>query len=170
RPAPPPAVRRPAAAAGRRAPRRRRGRVRRDRDEAVGDVRPRAGGARPRAGVRVVGLPHRDPARRPRRRAANVVPVRRARLLAAAGDRRPRPRLHAAPDAGAGRRAAGRLERAAGGIAPVEHLEIPVGEMTFHALADGPDTGELVLLLHGFPQTSYEWREQLAALGAAGYR
>jgi pimeloyl-ACP methyl ester carboxylesterase len=27
-----------------------------------------------------------------------------------------------------------------------------------------------VLLLHGFPETSYEWRSQLAALGAAGYR
>ena len=38
------------------------------------------------------------------------------------------------------------------------------------ARADGPADGELVLLLHGFPETSYEWREQLPALGAAGYR
>ena len=34
----------------------------------------------------------------------------------------------------------------------------------------GPATGELVLLLHGFPETSYEWREQLPTLAAAGYR
>src|SRR5436309_8749192 len=52
----------------------------------------------------------------------------------------------------------------------VEHLEIPVGEFTFDARAAGPDDGELVLLLHGFPQSSFEWRSQLAALGEAGYR
>jgi len=51
-----------------------------------------------------------------------------------------------------------------------EHLEIPVGEFVFDARAAGPSDGELVLLLHGFPQTSWEWRSQLAALGAAGYR
>ena len=52
----------------------------------------------------------------------------------------------------------------------VEHLEIPVGELIFDARAAGPDDGELVLLLHGFPQSSLEWRSQLAALGKAGYR
>jgi len=51
-----------------------------------------------------------------------------------------------------------------------EHLEIGVGQLMFDALAEGPAGGELVLLLHGFPQSSYEWRSQLDALGAAGYR
>ena len=51
-----------------------------------------------------------------------------------------------------------------------EQLELRVGEYTFTARADGPSEGELVLLLHGFPETSYEWRAQLDALGAAGYR
>jgi pimeloyl-ACP methyl ester carboxylesterase len=51
-----------------------------------------------------------------------------------------------------------------------EHIEIPVGPLTFDALAVGPPGGELVLLLHGFPQSSHEWRAQLGALGAAGYR
>lgn len=51
-----------------------------------------------------------------------------------------------------------------------EHLEIPVGDFVFDALAAGPADGELVLLLHGFPQCAEEWRSQLAALGAAGYR
>ena len=51
-----------------------------------------------------------------------------------------------------------------------ERLEIPVGEFVFDARAAGPADGELVLLLHGFPQTSWEWRAQLAALGDAGYR
>lgn len=49
-------------------------------------------------------------------------------------------------------------------------LTIPVKDMTFTALAAGPEDGELVLLLHGFPESSYEWRHQLGALAAAGYR
>jgi pimeloyl-ACP methyl ester carboxylesterase len=51
-----------------------------------------------------------------------------------------------------------------------ERLEIPVGDFVFDALATGPEDGELVLLLHGFPETSYEWRHQLEALADAGYR
>src|SRR5205814_2580741 len=51
-----------------------------------------------------------------------------------------------------------------------ERLEIPVGEFVFDARAAGPADGELVLLLHGFPETSWEWRSQLRALGDAGYR
>ncbi|MBV8160617.1 MAG: alpha/beta hydrolase, partial [Acidimicrobiia bacterium] len=34
-----------------------------------------------------------------------------------------------------------------------ERLEIPVGELVFDARAAGPADGELVLLLHGFPET-----------------
>jgi pimeloyl-ACP methyl ester carboxylesterase len=49
-------------------------------------------------------------------------------------------------------------------------VDIPVGRMTFRARVAGPDDGRLVLLLHGFPQSSYEWRSQLAALAGAGYR
>ncbi|NNM35060.1 MAG: alpha/beta hydrolase [Gemmatimonadetes bacterium] len=42
--------------------------------------------------------------------------------------------------------------------------------MTFEARASGPVDGPLVILLHGFPQTSYAYRHQLRALGALGYR
>jgi pimeloyl-ACP methyl ester carboxylesterase len=52
----------------------------------------------------------------------------------------------------------------------VDTIEIPVGPLTFDALAAGPDGGEPVLLLHGFPQTSRAWQSQVAALGDAGYR
>ncbi|MGH2686149.1 MAG: alpha/beta fold hydrolase [Actinomycetota bacterium] len=52
----------------------------------------------------------------------------------------------------------------------MEQIEIPVGDLVFEGLADGPDDGELVVLLHGFPQTSWSWRHQLAALAEAGYR
>jgi pimeloyl-ACP methyl ester carboxylesterase len=51
----------------------------------------------------------------------------------------------------------------------VDTLQIPVGEETFDARVAGPPDGEVVLL-HGFPQTSWSWRSQLAALGAAGSR
>jgi pimeloyl-ACP methyl ester carboxylesterase len=52
----------------------------------------------------------------------------------------------------------------------LEHLEIPAGRFTFDVRAAGPVEGDLVLLLHGFPESSYEWRAQLRALGGAGYR
>src|SRR5580765_3772119 len=40
--------------------------------------------------------------------------------------------------------------------AALESIRIPVGEFVFDALAAGPETGELVLLLHGFPEMSIE--------------
>jgi pimeloyl-ACP methyl ester carboxylesterase len=53
----------------------------------------------------------------------------------------------------------------------VEDFDITVGgDLTFHARATGPADGRLVLLLHGFPQTSMSWAETMAALGDAGYR
>jgi len=33
----------------------------------------------------------------------------------------------------------------------------------------GPGSGKPVVFLHGFPQTSYQWRHQLAAVADAGY-
>ena len=35
---------------------------------------------------------------------------------------------------------------------------------------EGPEAGRPVLLLHGFPDSHYIWRHQVAALAAAGYR
>lgn len=44
------------------------------------------------------------------------------------------------------------------------------GGFVFRARAAGPRDGPVVLLLHGFPQTSRCWVEQLAALAGAGCR
>lgn len=52
----------------------------------------------------------------------------------------------------------------------METIEIPVGAYRFAALVAGPGDGRLVLLLHGFPQSSREWRHQLVTLAEAGYR
>lgn len=53
---------------------------------------------------------------------------------------------------------------------PMEMLRLTVGDLVFDAAGLGPAEGELVLLLHGFPQTSFQWRAQQRALAAAGYR
>lgn len=53
----------------------------------------------------------------------------------------------------------------------MEELGIDVGGgFTFRARATGPAVGRLVLLLHGFPQTSRSWRAPMAMLGEAGHR
>lgn len=57
------------------------------------------------------------------------------------------------------------------GDAHVESIELELATGARHTgLAAGPAGGELVLLLHGFPQTARSWEAQLLALGTAGYR
>lgn len=48
--------------------------------------------------------------------------------------------------------------------------QVDVNDFTYNVRITGPADGEVVILLHGFPQTSYEWRHQLRALGEAGFR
>lgn len=56
-------------------------------------------------------------------------------------------------------------------LTPIERIEIagPDG-LTFDALAAGPPDGDLVLLLHGFPQSSSSWLRQIEALAGSGFR
>lgn len=42
--------------------------------------------------------------------------------------------------------------------------------LRFRYLEAGPEDGELVLLLHGYPDGAHSWEHQLPALAAAGYR
>ena len=53
---------------------------------------------------------------------------------------------------------------------PFETLSLSANGLRFHALAAGPADGPLVMLLHGFPETSHGWRHQMPALAAAGFR
>lgn len=57
-----------------------------------------------------------------------------------------------------------------GADAGVVSTTVDVGPLRFDALVGGPPSGELVLLLHGFPQTSASWSSQLSTLATAGYR
>jgi pimeloyl-ACP methyl ester carboxylesterase len=52
----------------------------------------------------------------------------------------------------------------------METLVVSANGIGFHALADGPADGPLVLCLHGFPELARSWRHQLPALAGAGYR
>jgi pimeloyl-ACP methyl ester carboxylesterase len=52
----------------------------------------------------------------------------------------------------------------------VSHHDANVGEVRLHYVQAGPPNGPLVVLLHGFPDFWYVWRNQITALAAAGYR
>lgn len=52
----------------------------------------------------------------------------------------------------------------------MESLEVAVSGMVFDVDIAGPPGAPLVLLLHGFPQTSYAYRHELPALASAGFR
>lgn len=47
---------------------------------------------------------------------------------------------------------------------------IETNSLTLHVVQAGPETGPLVILLHGFPEFWYGWRRQIPALAQAGYR
>lgn len=49
-----------------------------------------------------------------------------------------------------------------------QHM-IQAGRLRFRALVAGPPTGELVLMLHGFPEGAESWSAQLDAVADAGY-
>ncbi|MDA2813606.1 alpha/beta hydrolase [Nocardiopsis sp. RSe5-2] len=51
-----------------------------------------------------------------------------------------------------------------------EQTTLSVRGLSFDALAAGPLDGPLALFLHGFPEFSTCWREQLAAAARAGFR
>ena len=63
-------------------------------------------------------------------------------------------------------------------VAPVVHaqtpeftmIQIPVGELVFDAVVAGPEDGDLVIMLHGFPQAWFEYRHQIPVLAAMGFR
>ena len=49
------------------------------------------------------------------------------------------------------------------------HADAPVGDVTLHCVEAGPPDGEVVLLLHGWPQSWYAWRNVIPPL-AERYR
>lgn len=52
----------------------------------------------------------------------------------------------------------------------IEPLRLRANGLEFHACAAGPPAGPLVLLLHGFPESSHAWHHQMRPLAEAGLR
>ena len=52
----------------------------------------------------------------------------------------------------------------------IESHYIQTADLRVHYLACGPHDGPPVVFIHGFPQTSHQWRHQLQACAAAGFR
>jgi pimeloyl-ACP methyl ester carboxylesterase len=47
---------------------------------------------------------------------------------------------------------------------------VEVGDINLHVVFAGPEDGEPVILIHGFPEFWYMWRHHMAALAKASYR
>jgi pimeloyl-ACP methyl ester carboxylesterase len=52
----------------------------------------------------------------------------------------------------------------------IRHGETSSGDVRIHYAEAGPESGPVVLLVHGFPELAFSWRHQLPALAGAGYR
>ncbi len=50
------------------------------------------------------------------------------------------------------------------------HTTVDTNGVRLHVVQVGPETGPLVLLLHGFPEFWYGWKAQIDGLAEAGYR
>ena len=50
------------------------------------------------------------------------------------------------------------------------HVNIKTNGITLHVVQAGPTDGEIVILLHGFPEFWRAWIKQIPALVEAGYR
>lgn len=52
----------------------------------------------------------------------------------------------------------------------VEHIYVNAGGLRTHVATAGPESGKPVMLLHGWPQHWWLWRNVMPSLAAAGYR
>ncbi|MFC3419524.1 alpha/beta fold hydrolase [Salinicoccus hispanicus] len=55
-------------------------------------------------------------------------------------------------------------------VTDIEFEYIQTNGIQLHVAVSGPEDGELVVLLHGFPEFWFSWRKQIRVLAASGYR
>jgi pimeloyl-ACP methyl ester carboxylesterase len=63
-----------------------------------------------------------------------------------------------------------RKRRNRDGIGVIEHRVVRANGMAMHLAEAGPEDGPLVILLHGFPEFWFGWRELIGPLAKAGFR
>ncbi|MEM7767720.1 MAG: alpha/beta hydrolase [Pseudomonadota bacterium] len=51
-----------------------------------------------------------------------------------------------------------------------DFVQVDANGLSHRVAVAGPETGPLVMLVHGFPESWYSWRHQMAPLAEAGYR
>lgn len=54
--------------------------------------------------------------------------------------------------------------------AKLKHLFVKTNDIPLHVVQAGPEEGQLLIFLHGFPEFWYGWRQQIPYFAAAGYR
>lgn len=52
----------------------------------------------------------------------------------------------------------------------MEHIFVETNGITLHVAQKGPQDGDLILLLHGFPEFWYGWHKQIDYLASQGFR
>ncbi|WP_431124369.1 alpha/beta fold hydrolase [Flagellimonas flava] len=50
-----------------------------------------------------------------------------------------------------------------------QNIQVKTGKLIFDCLVDGNKEGELILFLHGFPESSYMWRKLMSHLAQNGF-
>lgn len=52
----------------------------------------------------------------------------------------------------------------------LDSQRVDVGDVTLHVIFAGPEDGVPIILMHGFPEFWFAWRQQIAILAQAGFR
>jgi epoxide hydrolase 4 len=53
---------------------------------------------------------------------------------------------------------------------PITHENVEINGITLNVAIAGPKSGEPVILLHGYPDAHFGWRDQIVALASRGFR
>jgi len=51
----------------------------------------------------------------------------------------------------------------------MKHIKVAARGLEFEALSDGPEEGDLVILLHGLPRNCWEWHHQIPPMAELGF-
>lgn len=50
-----------------------------------------------------------------------------------------------------------------------ETIQVKIGDFVFDCLTDGSTDDELIIFLHGFPETSHMWKKMMSSFSKKGF-